>query len=474
MHRQILLAVAASVAAVLCWTVSPNPLAPLAVGGVVLSVALALRWPSWILLLFIVFSIFRLHEVIAVLAPLQIPLALSVLGLAAVGWHLTLSHQIRPHMTAELKAFMIFITLCSIGILWAKSFELAYSYWTENLLKLVAITLALSWGLRSPTDYRVATYMIALSGTLVGAVAIFNKVSGTGLVELTRVTVASELGSPLGDPNILALTLAFSLSFCVSLLLSNQRAIDTLLGIIGTGVVVAGVVCTQSRGGLLGVLAILGVSTLRVTKLRTVLLVLLPIVAAGLYFTMDLSGRVSGGAADMGDESANGRLYAWSAAINMALDRPFTGVGLDNFVNEFYTYTDVWLDHPITAHSTWFQVLGETGFLGITAFLAMVVLTFVSAIRTLRALRQRSALPDVQGFAYAVTAGLVGFSVAGSFLSEAYDWSLYVLLAFASSMAWWESSAPVSAGVAVSQPKPISASFARRTDSAESDTALSA
>ncbi|WP_457155952.1 O-antigen ligase family protein, partial [Mesorhizobium sp. P5_C1] len=168
----------------------------------------------------------------------------------------------------------------------------------------------------------------------------------------------------------------------------------------------AGVVCTQSRGGLLGVVAVLAVSATRVMKLRTILLFVIPVVAAGLYMAMNLSDRVSGGAEDMSGESASGRLYAWSAAINMALDRPFTGVGINNFVDEFYTYTDVWFDRALTAHSAWFQVLGETGFLGLGTFVIMVALTFKSAVRAQRLLERNSAAPDMQGFACAITAGL--------------------------------------------------------------------
>ena len=72
--------------------------------------------------------------------------------------------------------------------------------------------------------------MIVLSGACVGAVTVSNKLNGIGLVELTRATVARELGSPLGDPNILAMTLTFSLSFCLSLLLPSQRMADDSLG----------------------------------------------------------------------------------------------------------------------------------------------------------------------------------------------------------------------------------------------------
>ena len=455
MREQVFLAAATTIAALLLWMVSPNPFVPLLAGVALLSVAAALRFPALTLLLFVIFSMFRIHEVLPVLLPLQMPLALSVLGLGSVAWHLFLSRDIKPYLSAEMQAFLIFAVLVSLGVLTAKSYPLAYSFWSENFVKLVAITLALGWTLRQPADFRAAAYLIVLSGILVGAVTISNRLNGIGLVELTRATVAGEFGSPLGDPNILALTLTFSLSFCLSLLLSRTSALDVLLGLVGTGIVIAAVVCTQSRGGLLGVLAVLAVSATRARMSRaTIILFLVPIVAAVLYMTMDLSERVSGGATDLGGESAGGRLYAWSAAINMALDRPLTGVGINNFVSEFYVYTDVWFDRALTAHSVWFQVLGETGLPGLSAFVIMVVLTFRSAVRAHRLLRRDLAPPDMQGFAHAITAGLAGFCVAGSFLSEAYNWIFYALLAFSSAMARW-ASASASDQVGISEQQPV-------------------
>lgn len=454
--RGEVLAVLTTAAVLLPWLVWHDPFVPLYVAVALLSVAAALRYPFWTLLLFVIFSIFRLHEVLPALQPLQMPLVLGVLGLASVAWHLLFSRQIKPYLSAEMKALIGFAVLISLGVLTAKSHPLAFSYWSENFIKLVVITLALGWTMREPADFRSASYMIVLSGILVGAVTISNRFNGIGLVELTRATVARDLGSPLGDPNILALTLIFSLSFCLSLLLSRERAIDYLIGLVGTGVVITAIVCTQSRGGLLGILAVLAVSATRLKKSRTLLLVLVPIAAAGLYMTMNLSDRVSGGADDMRAESAGGRLYSWSAAINMALDRPFTGVGINNFVNEFYVYTDVWSERALTAHSAWFQVLGEAGFPGLAVFLIMVVLTLRSAVRTHRLLQGSLAPPDLQIFALAITAGLAGFCVAGSFLSEAYNWTFYVLLAFSSALARWVSAPDRSSdGMGVSERQPV-------------------
>lgn len=67
------------------------------------------------------------------------------------------------------------------------------------------------------------TFVVA--GCLVALVALYNKASGIGLVEGTRVTIGRELGSVLGDPNDLALVLLFPAGFSLSLLLNQGNGV---------------------------------------------------------------------------------------------------------------------------------------------------------------------------------------------------------------------------------------------------------
>ncbi|MDA1378986.1 O-antigen ligase family protein [Plesiomonas shigelloides subsp. oncorhynchi] len=95
-----------------------------------------------------------------------------------------------------------------------------------------------------------------------------------------------------------------------------------------------------------------------------------------LFAVAGISDRSSGGAAEEGiDASAMGRLYAWEAAWGMALAHPFRGVGLNNFYYNYYFYSPHWdgLNHAV--HSTWFNVLSETGFLGFAVFMLMLLTT---------------------------------------------------------------------------------------------------
>lgn len=93
-----------------------------------------------------------------------------------------------------------------------------------------------------------------------------------------------------------------------------------MLGAAGFVIVSWAVLLTQSRGGLLGVMAILAVLGLRLIKSKTVLIAVCVVGTLGLFAAAGISGRQSGGAGDiaegsMVDESAQGRLWVWAAGL---------------------------------------------------------------------------------------------------------------------------------------------------------------
>ena len=235
----------------------------------------------------------------------------------------------------------------------------------------------------------------------------------------------------IGDPNDLALVLTFPLSFAASLLVGRglgrfQRYYLALPAVI---VISWAILCTQSRGGLLGMTAVVGImlwyrvkNKLLVVSMGGGLLLVLVVVAG-------ISGRASGGAAEDGiDESAMGRIYAWQAATNMALARPLTGVGISNFYANYYAYSPHWDGKNHAVHSTWFQVLAESGFLGLILFLTLVFKTFQQAIAN-QAMASGSDNRAISVLAQALLAGLCSFCVSGTFLTQGFIWPLYILIA---------------------------------------------
>lgn len=416
----------------------PAPLslaAPAAIALLPIAIIIAFRNPFILCLIFIVFSFFRIHEAFPVLNPLRIPSLVAIPTLGVLAWHIFLSRQIKPYWSRELSVFAVFFALVTVGVMFAVSRPTALAYWTATYWKIAIMVLAITWLVRTPKDFALAGRALIIGSALVSFVAISNKLKGIGLVEGTRVTIARDIGSVLGDPNDLALILLFPLGFAVTLIVYRTGWFNRLFGAVGAALIIWAIVATQSRGGLLGILAVCGVVGLRVIKSKTLLITIAMVAGLGLFAAMGINNRASGGAHEEGiDESAMGRIYAWGAAWKMATSRPLTGVGLDNFVANYFFYSDHWDGMNHAVHSTWFNVLSETGFPGFFTFVFMIIVVGTSAYRSMLRLAEARAPPLLEAMALSLVAGVVGFCVGGTFLTQGFTWPIYILLALTTAL----------------------------------------
>lgn len=119
------------------------------------------------------------------------------------------------------------------------------------------------------------------------------------------------------------------------------------------------------------------------------------------------------------DESAMGRINAWWAAFNVAKNR-ITGAGFDMYTYEIFAQ---YAPNPTdlhAAHSIYFQVLGEHGFIGLFLFLAIWWSVWRSASRVID---QASKDPEThwcRDLGAMCQVSLIGYLVGGAFLSLAY------------------------------------------------------
>lgn len=413
-----------------------NPLFIVAISLLPIAILIVIDKVFWFVLLFVIFSFFRIHEAIPALYSLKIPLLLSLGALSGLCWHVFISRKIKPYIPKSLKWLAIFWLLVFIGIIFASNRPIALAYFNNIYWKIILMCLAIIWIINKHQQLKMTSITIIIAGILIGLTALSNASAGIGLVEGNRVTIGRALGSMLGDPNDLALVLMFPFAFSVSALLSNVNTRFFRLFAAFTCIILfLAVLETQSRGGLLGLIAISGVFLKYYIKSNTLLLMISLPLALVLYFVAGISDRSSGGSGEEGiDASAMGRLYAWEAAINMAIDNPLTGVGLDNFYYNYFFYSNHWdgLNHAV--HSTWFGILAETGFLGLIVFCIFLFSVIRLAKKTTVQLMSYSSSQDVLitlSCAKAIHAGLIGTVVSGTFLTQGFNWPVYILSSLA-------------------------------------------
>lgn len=119
------------------------------------------------------------------------------------------------------------------------------------------------------------------------------------------------------------------------------------------------------------------------------------------------------------DASAMGRINAWIVAWEVAKHN-FFGGGMSYQHQIFFSLYGVHEDHVRAAHSIYFQILGNHGFIGLFIYLAMWFATY----RTAGWLRKNARkIPEAKWTAdlgAMVQVSLVGFAVGGAFLSMPY------------------------------------------------------
>lgn len=119
------------------------------------------------------------------------------------------------------------------------------------------------------------------------------------------------------------------------------------------------------------------------------------------------------------DASAMGRINAWVVGFEVAKHR-FFGAGMGYLYPELFAAYAPYDNNPVVAHSIYFQMLGNHGFVGLGLFLLLYFFTY----RTAGWLRKEGAkIPEAKWTAdlgAMVQVGLVGYATGGAFLSLNY------------------------------------------------------
>lgn len=180
---------------------------------------------------------------------------------------------------------------------------------------------------------------------------------------------------------------------------------------------------THSRGALLAISAMLVVMWWR-SERRMLGLLLLPVIAVAMLSFMpeawwDRMGTIK---TYQDDSSALGRINAWIFAWNLALDNFFGGGFMVTKRALFLLYAPE-PDRMHAAHSIYFMVLGEHGFVGLFLFLLLFVLTWFSAGRLRKQGRLQPETKWLSDLGAMCQVSLAGYAVGGAFLSLSY-WDL--------------------------------------------------
>lgn len=196
---------------------------------------------------------------------------------------------------------------------------------------------------------------------------------------------------------------------------------------------------SQSRGALLSLVAMVFFLGLKGKyPVRTsVGLVMLMVLAVG-FMPETWTSRMETIGEYQQDDSAMSRIWTWKTLFAAAADRPLVGAGFraDNVV-VFERYAPleppyhIFAGRVYVAHSIYFQVLGEHGFVGLALFVFLGLTVWVSAGRLARRVKDDPEFSNwVPLLMRMVQVSLIGYAIGGAFLSVAYLDLPYYLMGF--------------------------------------------
>jgi len=301
----------------------------------------------------------------------------------------------------------------------------AWEYWDKaiKIFLMTFVTIALM-GSRERIHALVWVVVISLGffGVMNGIKTIL---TGAGSI------VWGPPGSFIADNNQLAMAMLMTLPLMRYVQLQSESPLmrgGLLAAMILTFFSVIG---SHSRGAFLGLVIVVVMLAMK-SRYRLRLGVLLVCFAvAGAVFVPDRwIERMETIENYEEDQSAMGRIRAWTFNYRVALERPILGGGFNIYYNKDLFYRLV-PDAPKTAnaHSIYFQVLGEHGFIGIFIFLALGILVWRTFGRIRQKTKNLSKLTWAFDLASMAQVSLVAYFISGAFLNLAYFDLYYTIVA---------------------------------------------
>ncbi len=128
------------------------------------------------------------------------------------------------------------------------------------------------------------------------------------------------------------------------------------------------------------------------------------------------------------DGSAMGRINAWWMAYNLANDRVL-GAGYEAFQYDMFLLYAPFPDSVHDAHSIYFEILAEHGYIGLTIFLTLWLVSWLSAQQVIKRTKINKELFWMRDLASMLQVSMLAYAAGGIFLGLAYFDLPYHLIA---------------------------------------------
>jgi O-antigen ligase len=378
--------------------------------------------------------VWRIQDVFPILGKLQLPL----LGLGIAGiLYITNRHPWRQ--PGLVRGKIVYLTVALLGLmligvptsLWpGHSLSFALKTYLSNLL-LLGVTAA---SIRSVSDVEFYARTNLYGGLFYAMIVnLFFRVGPDGRLG----------GLVYYDANDFALVMVATIPFAVYLLKFGRKGFRRALGLLALGLIMLALVKSGSRGGFLGMIAVMLYILLRyraipsTTRLFVAVAGILLAVLIGSDKYWKQMSTILTPTADYNWTDPQGRKAVWTRGAGYVAHNPVFGLGVGAYPIAEGTISEISQQRASVgrgfkwsvAHNSFLETAAELGIPGLIVFLGF----FVASIAALRKVRPGGIYePGITeretALSQMLIGSLFGFAVAGIFVSAEYFSYLYFLL----------------------------------------------
>jgi O-antigen ligase len=362
-------------------------------------------------------------------SPLTQSLAFIV-GLVTLGIFVVSQMTVEGTLTARPREVNLVLLFCLTGLL---SIPLAinpgeaWATFSDTFIRCIVIFIVMVNVIRTELRLRWLLYLVLFVSfwLSLGAVNDYR----LGLLTIEGYRVAGVGQGIFGNSNDMAFHFVTIVPIAIVLIFATRGVVRKVLFGVVAAVMLAAIVVTYSRGAFLGTVASLGFLAwklghkhrLAVLVLGTIIVVGFLALAPGNYSVRILSIFVPG-LDPVGSSSARqGELIR---SLYVAARHPLLGIGMGNYATEMS-------HNGLVTHNAYTQVATEMGVAALAIYVMFVVTPLKRLGQIVRETFEARTNSRYYYLALGLQASLVGYMVATFFLSVAYLWYIYYLVAYA-------------------------------------------
>ena len=316
--------------------------------------------------------------------------------------------------------------------------EIVWAEWVE-FLKITLLFVFTITVLRTQLHLNVLIWALALSIGFYGCLEGLKYITSGG-----GHRIAGLRGHILGDRNELALAFNMLLPLLAYLIHISKLKVVKFGLFCAIVLTITAIIGTYSRGGTVALIIVGGYFWLQSKhKILYAVIIAISLTVASNYVPSSWSNRMDTLETAQEDSSFLGRVLAWKQAVLMASDNPLTGGGFKagqtgylwwsyNGAGSFNDIVDTSQMHEVgfkAAHSIYFQVLGDHGYVGLLIFLSIIVTAYRKMGKNIKLAKIYKSDKSLIMLCKYLKVSLMAYCAGGAGVSLAYFDMLYAILA---------------------------------------------